>query len=271
LGRTFNLTYRDHLLADEVLIDGTHLFRDDWEGNQVSVLDTVTKMKPMKIGDRIEFRIQGVPITAKISSIRSRTAESFSPFFYFVFPEPVLSKAPQTIFTAVRVEKHRIADIRNKIVYQFPNVSVIDLTETIQTFSGVMQKLSQVVTFFTSFSILAGLLIVVSSVFATRLARTREAVYYQVLGADRKFVVRVFTLENVFLGLFSSTLALLFSHLACWIMVTELFEIPYRPIISGSVLMVLATVGMVVVFGLLPSWASFRQKPAGYLREQAQE
>jgi hypothetical protein len=35
--------------------------------------------------------------------------------------------------------------------------------------------------------------------------------------------------------------------------------------------MVLFTVTLVVVSGLLPSWPSFRQKPAGYLREQTQE
>jgi putative ABC transport system permease protein len=271
LARTFNLTYRDHLLDDEVLVAGEGLFRDDWEGAQVSVLDTVLKMKSMQIGDRIEFRIQGIPVEAKISSIRSRVSESFSPYFYFVFQEQVLRAAPQTIFTAVRVDPHRILEIQNKVVNQFPNISVIDLTETIQTFSEVMRKLSHVVTFFTSFSIMAGLLIVVSSVFATRRARTREAVYYQVLGADRRFVVTVFTLENIFLGLFSAVLALFFSHLASWLIVAELFDIGYRPIISGSLLMVLFTVTLVVVSGLLPSWPSFRQKPAGYLREQTQE
>jgi putative ABC transport system permease protein len=268
LTRTFNLTYRDYLLDDEVLVDGQRLFRDDWDGAQVSVLDTVLEMKPMQIGDRIEFRIQGIPIEARISSIRSRTSESLRPFFYFVLQERVLGPAPQTIFTAVRAEKHRISAIRNTIVGRFPNVSVIDLSDTLQTVSDVVQKLARVVTFFTAFSIVAGLLIVVSSVYATRRARTREAAYYQVLGATRRFVVTVFTLENIFLGGISAVSALFFSHLIGWVIVDTLFEITYKPIVSGSILMVIVTVALVVVFGLLPSWSAFARKPARVLRQQ---
>ena len=86
-GREFNLTYRDRLLDDERIVAGKGLFRKDWPGSQVSVLDTVLKMRDMKIGDTITFRIQGIPIEARISSIRTRTRAALQPFFYFVFPE----------------------------------------------------------------------------------------------------------------------------------------------------------------------------------------
>ncbi|MGD9308708.1 MAG: FtsX-like permease family protein, partial [Desulfosarcina sp.] len=52
LSRVFNLTYRNELLADETLIDGSSLFRSDWTEPQVSIMDTVTEMRAMKIGDR---------------------------------------------------------------------------------------------------------------------------------------------------------------------------------------------------------------------------
>ncbi|MCJ7830592.1 MAG: FtsX-like permease family protein, partial [Desulfobacterales bacterium] len=76
LAREFNLTYRNHLLEDEVISKGSGLFRRDWNGPQVSVLDTVVKIRPMEIGDRLTFNIQGVPLEARIGSIRSRTRES---------------------------------------------------------------------------------------------------------------------------------------------------------------------------------------------------
>ena len=100
LSRVFNLTYRESLLEDETLLEGDTLFRSDWIEPQVSVMDTVVDMRSMKIGDRIRFTIQGVPITARIASIRTRDNRSMSPFFYFVFPEAVLGKAPQTLFAA---------------------------------------------------------------------------------------------------------------------------------------------------------------------------
>ncbi|MEJ2165409.1 MAG: FtsX-like permease family protein, partial [Desulfobacterales bacterium] len=253
LARTFNLTYRDYLLEDEVIVKGKRLFRKDWNNLQVSVLDTVADIKNMKIGDRITFKIQGVPLQAQISSIRSRTHESISPFFYFVFPLSTLQDAPQTIFTAVRVAKEQISALQTKIVEQFPNVSVIDATELLTVFTAVVKKLSLIVRFFAAFSMAAGLLIILSSILATRYARIQEAVYYKVLGARSNFVIAVFTLENIFLGLVSAALAMLISQTGSWI------------------LLVVATVLLVVVVGLLPSISILRQKPVVFLREQTQE
>src|SRR5208337_4361010 len=128
LAREFNLTYREGLLEDERLVAGKSLFRSDWPEMQVSVLDTVLKMGTMKIGDTITFRVQGIPIEARISSVRTRTRTALQPFFYFVFPDRVFKDAPQTFFTAVRVDKTRIAPLQNRIVARFPNVSIIDAT-----------------------------------------------------------------------------------------------------------------------------------------------
>jgi putative ABC transport system permease protein len=271
LARTFNLTFREDLLDDEIIKTGSSLFRSDWREEQVSVLDTVVKMHDLKIGDRIVFLVQGIPVEAKISSIRSRTRDSLKPFFYFVFQEDTLKNAPQTIFTAVRVDKGRIAGLQNEIVDQFPNVTVIDMTATIATFAGISRKLSSAVRFFTAFGILAGLLITVSSVLATRLARAREAVYYQVLGAKSSFVVKVFGLENLIIGSLSGILAASISQAATWIIITKVFDITFRPNIGASVLLIVAATLLVIGSGLLPAWTALRQKPVVFLRQQTHE
>ena len=65
--------------------------------------------------------------------------------------------------------------------------------------ASVMRKLSLIIRFFAVFSMAAGILIILSSVLATRFARIQEAVYYKILGAKSTFVAIVFTLENLFL------------------------------------------------------------------------
>ena len=271
LGRTFNLTYRNYLLEDEAVIKGSSLHRDDWDDLQVSVMDTVADIRPMKIGDRITFKIQGVPLQARISSIRSRTQESIRPFFYFVFPENTLRDAPQTIFTAVRVAKQKISALQTKIAENFPNVSVIDTTALLTVFNVVVKKLSLIIRFFAAFSMVAGLLIILSSVLATRYTRIQEAVYYKILGARSNFVVKVFTLENMVLGLVSATLALMLSQVGSWLICSKVLTISYQPFILASILLVTATVLLVVTIGLLPSIAILRKKPVVFLREQTQE
>jgi putative ABC transport system permease protein len=271
LGRTFNLTYREFLLDDEQLVTGRSLFRSDWKETQVSVLERVLEMRDMKIGDLLTFRVQGIEISARISSIRRRTEKGLKPYFYFVFPSGVLEDAPQTFFTALRLDKERIAPLQNRIVARFPNVSVIDLTEAVTVFSRIMVKLSTIIRFFTLFSIAAGFLIIVSSVFATRYARIQETVYFKILGAKKRFVLAVFTIESLVLGLISGLLALVFSQVGSWVICWKAFDLSYRPFIGTSLFLVVATALLVLAVGVGASLPILRQKPAAFLREQNDE
>ncbi len=273
LAREFRLTYRHELLADEAFLEGRSLFRDDWDADepQVSVLDDVVDMHPMAVGDRITFTVHGIPLRARISSIRTRIKETLQPFFYFVFPQAVLSRAPQNIFTALRVEPSRISQLQSDIVAQFPNVSVIDVTQTLTAFSKVIRKLSTIIRFFTALSLIAGICILISSMVATRAARIREAVYFKILGATRRFVRHVFALESVIMSLLSALMALLLSHTGNWVISKYVLEIDYRPFIGVSTLLLIGTVLLVTTVGHLASRAILQHKPAHFLREHTED
>ncbi|MFO7712929.1 ABC transporter permease [Desulfosarcina sp.] len=268
LSRVFNLTYREFLLDDETLIAGDSLFRSDWVEPQVSVMDTVIEMREMKIGDRISFKIQGVPLTARISSIRTRDNRSLSPFFYFVFPNAVLAQAPQTLFASLRVAPGQMGSLQTQIVSRFPNISVIDMTQTIGVFARMMARLSRIVRLFSLFSIAAGILILVSAIFATRAERVVESVYYKILGAGRHFVRTVFALENVMIGLLSSVMALLMAQAGAYWVCRIKFDIGYQPFFATSLAMVGLTVLLVVGVGMTASRSIMAKKPVTYLREQ---
>jgi putative ABC transport system permease protein len=271
LSRVFNLTYREVLLDDESLIEGGTLFRSDWAEPQVSVMDTVVDMREMKIGDRIRFKIQGVPLTARISSVRARDNRSLSPFFYFVFPDAVLAKAPQTLFAALTVAPELIGSLQTSIVSRFPNISVIDMSQTIGILARLMARLSAILRVFSLFSILAGILILVSAVFATRAERIVESVYYKILGAGGRFVFTVFALENLLIGLLSSLLALAMAQAGAWWVCAIKFDIGYRPFLPISLAMVGLTVLLTVSVGLTASRSIMAKKPVTYLREQQNE
>ena len=271
LSRVFNLTYRDTLLDDERLIDGETLFNSDWDEPQVSIMDTIVDMQPMAVGDRIQFKIQGVPLTARIASIRTRVNRSLSPFFYFVFPPEVLSEAPQTLFAALKIDADQVGPLQTRIVARFPNISVIDTSQAIGVFARIMERLSRIVRVFSLFSIAAGILILVSAVHATRAERMMEAVYYKILGAGRRFILGVFALENLLLGLLSSSLALIMAHAGAWWVCTNRFDIHYQPFLPASAMMVAATILLVVTMGMAASRSILTKKPVVYLREQQNE
>ena len=271
LARQFNLTWRTKLLDDEELVDGESLFDRQFTGAQVSVLNNLFEMREFRPGDTITFRIQGIPLTATVTSVRKRLRDTFSPFFYFVFPPDVLERAPQSIFTAIHMPPESIGELQNRVVARFPNIGVIDINKAVTALASVARNLSLVIRLLAGVSIAAGLLIIVSSVYASRFARTQEAVYFKVLGAKSSFVLRVFALENIILGSISATVAVGMAQFASWALSTWVFDVRHEPSIGASMLLVATTVVLVTTVGLGASVAILRQRPIAFLREQSQE
>ena len=277
LSREFNLTHRDILLNDEQLIEGKTLFGKDTQEilNRgeipVSVLDMVAENGNIKMGDLLVFKIQGIPLSARVTSMRTRTESKVRPFFYFVFPEGSFKDAPQTLFSAVKLEQSKLTAIQNTLTTKLPNVSVIDIGATVKILGRIMQKMSSIVQFFTSFSIVAGVLIIISSIFATRLTRIREAVYFKILGAKSSFVVKVFTYENLIIAFLSSSLATIISQTGSWLICNKVLDIAYKPFIGSTIIMITATLILVIGVGLGASVSILQQKPISYLRDERQD
>jgi putative ABC transport system permease protein len=274
LAREFNLTYRDYLLDDERMLEGDSLFGDHVQDLEdqgevpVSVLDTVAEIGGIRLGDLLVFKIQFIPVRARVTSIRTRAESQIKPYFYFVFRAETLKDAPQTLFAAMQIKPGKLTEIQNRLATELPNVSIIDIAKTIEVLARIMHKLSAIVQFFTSFSIIAGLLIIISSIFATRLARIRESVYYKILGARSGFVLGVFTLENSMVALICGLLAVLIAQAASWTVCRRIFDIPYDPGFGSTAVMLGATMLLVIGVGIAASLSILQQKPAGFLRDE---
>jgi len=227
-------------------------------------------MENLRLGDTLTFRIQGLPVEATVTSIRSRTRETLQPFFYFVLPETVIGRAPQTIFTALKIPPGQGVALQSRVAAALPNVSAIDLGETLRSFAGLLSRLSAILRLFGGFSVMAGLLIVVSAVLATGGARIREAVYYRILGARGRFVLAVFGLENLLLGLASALAAMALAQTVTWLISRHLLDLPYQVFWAESALMVTAATAMVVAVGLGASLPVLHQRPSDFLQAQAE-
>jgi putative ABC transport system permease protein len=225
-------------------------------------------MHAFQVGDRIRFNIQGVPLEAVVSSVRDRTRDSLKPFFYFVFQPEVLAAAPQTRFAALRVPAADIGRLQSRIVAAHPNVSVIDATAAARDLGRILRRLGTIVRFFAAFSVLAGLLIVVSSVMATRAARIREAVYFKILGARQAFVNRVFALENLLIGLISGILAAAAAQAGAGAICTRILDIGYRAYPAATLGLLAAAPILVMAVGMAASRGILRRKPEDFLRRQ---
>ncbi|MGD9975234.1 MAG: ABC transporter permease [Desulfatirhabdiaceae bacterium] len=267
LARSFNLTYRNTLLSDEIIQKGGQLFDANGSDLQVSILDTAAEIHPMAIGDRITFQIQGVPVEARISSIRTRISGAIQPFFYFVFPESRMKDMPQTLFTAIRASNEDISSIQQRISVQFPNISIIDVTATLTRMEQLLGRLSTAIRFLMLFSVSAGLLLLINSIWSTRFARIQETVYYKISGASASFLIEMITFENGFLGCVSAIFGLILAQAAGWMVCRNLLDISYRFFWIPCILMMLMMIVLTTAIGLMSSRAIVQHKPVDFLRD----
>jgi putative ABC transport system permease protein len=190
------------------------------------------------------------------------------PFFYFVLPEQYLKAAPHTFFSALHVGQNEVAELENRIVNRFPNISTIDVSQSAAVLGNIMAKLNFIVTVFAGFAVLAGVLILVGTVFATQVARTKEVVFYKILGAGSRFVIQVLMLENVILALLSGVSAIFIAQIAGWLVCRHLFDIQYSVNIFACLVLLGLTVCCVVGVGIASSVFVLYKKPVQFLREQ---
>ena len=77
---------------------------------------------------------------------------------------------------------------------------------------SVVDQITFVVRFLAGFSILAGLMILASSIASARFRRMREAVVLKTLGATRMRIVRTFSVEFSVLGLLAGSVGVVFAN-----------------------------------------------------------
>ena len=125
----------------------------------------------------MQFEIQGVPITARVASMREVDWQRVQPNFFMVFPEGVLESAPQFYAIVARAESNQAAArLQRAVVERFPNVSVIDLSLILNTLNSILGKVSAAMRFVALFTIITGLAVLASAVLGSRAQRMRESI-----------------------------------------------------------------------------------------------
>src|SRR5690606_23119583 len=96
LNHEFRVTYRDSLMASEILQEGKWTPEvTDRNLIPISVSDNFSRDAKVGIGDKVTFNVQGVLLNTVIGSIRRVDWSRMQMNFSVVFPKGALEKAPQ--------------------------------------------------------------------------------------------------------------------------------------------------------------------------------
>lgn len=275
LRRQFMTTYRDTLKASERVVEGAFWKPGSYDNATtedavpVSIGATLVRELNVRIGDEIEWDVQGVSLLSRVSNVREVEWARFEPNFLVLFPEGPLARAPQMFAILARLEDaHTRAQIPREVSAAFPNVSALDLTQVLTAAEELVTRMVAAIRFMGLFSLAAGAIVLIGAVSAERRQRVREGVLLKTLGATRAQVLRILTAEYTALGVLSSLAALGLSTAIGWGLVRFAFEARFTVPLGRLLALASAVVAGTVGVGLMGSREVFRHPALEVLREE---
>ena len=232
----------------------------------VSVARDVAKALQIELGTRIRWAAAGQPLEAVVVAIHE-TEESRpdSNFLYFFSPR-ALRGFPTIYYAAVRMNPPEVPALQRATYRAFPAITVINIADVLAIVQEVLDQVTIFVEFISLFSILAGVVILSASIAGTRLRRIREIAILKTLGATRRHLRGIFSVEFTLLGLVAgimgTVLALGFSSLVLRQFFDARVQLGWMP----TVICIGGTVLMANFAGWLASVRLLDQKPLVVLR-----
>jgi putative ABC transport system permease protein len=274
LSREFTVTYRPTLQANEQVIAGKW-----WDISagvntaeaEVSIEEGFLAQARLQVGDQMRFDVLGRVISARVTSIRRVDWQDFrTGGFMFVFRPGVFDEAPHSFIASLQGPQDTVARARMQagLVARFPNVSVIDLREILQTVQGIVRNVTVAVTVVGALVLLSGALILVGAISMTKFRRVYEAAILKTLGASSRMIVSMLVLEYGVLGAIAGTIGALGSVVLSWAVARYALDLPWQAAPLLAVLGVVATTVFVAAVGVLASLDVLRHKPLATLRAE---
>jgi len=268
----YRTTYRDTLNETESILAGKFHGKSAPSEDvvEVSLAEFLTKRLKVGINDTIIFDVQGLPITARVSSIRKINFTRIQPSFSIVFPTGILEEAPQFFALVTRANSSaESARLQQQLVQTFPNVSAIDLELIINTLDDVLGKISLVIRFMAFFSIATGFTVLAGAVMTSRYQRVKESVLLRSLGALQRQVVQIMVVEYFFLGSLAATVGVGLALASSWALAHFFFSIDFSPSLWPILISIGLVIGTTVFVGLLVSRGIHTRSPLEVLRTEA--
>ncbi len=278
--REWRVTYRDSIIASEELTSGTlkMLESRSEELNEkykdivlVSLEEDYVERNNLKLMDTLVWDVQGVPITTQLGSTRKIDWQMVQTNFLALFPTEVLEQAPQFHVLITRVKStEEGALFQRDIVKEFPNVSVIDVGLILNTIDDILDKIAFVIRFMALFSIITGLLVLISSVILSKFQRIKESVLLRTMGGSRKQILSINSLEYFFLGSLASLSGILLAMLGSWGLAYYSFNSTFVPNILPIITVYLIITCLTIIIGLFNSRGIISKPPLEVLRNEIQ-
>ncbi|HWC00389.1 MAG TPA: FtsX-like permease family protein, partial [Bryobacteraceae bacterium] len=243
-----------------------------WSGTpatpEVCVHEEAARILNVKPGALLRWEIAGRTLENRVACVERMESVRMAGRFEFVFSPGSLDGYPAIYYGGVRVEPRRVAALQRVVYDRYPTVTVVNVADVLEIVQQVVDQIALVIRFISLFAILAGMVILASSVAGTRFRRVREVVILKTLGATRRQVTGIFSIEFLVLGAAAGLLGSLLATAFSGLILKRLLNVEFRFDLLPNVLAIVLAALVANAAGWLASFRILGQKPLEILREE---
>ncbi len=262
----FVLTWAEDQPPDTRIVEGKW-WRAPFGTPLISVGQYAANHLRIRVGSTLEFESSGQTIRGTVANIRDAEFARPGTSNQFIFSPGSLEGLPASYVGALRVRPAAVVAVQNALFSRFPAVTSIDVGQILSRVQGILDKIAAVIRFVALFAIVAGVIILASSVASTRYQRIREAVLLKALGATRSQVARIHAAEFLIVGTVAGLIGALLASAAAYYLLGKLldteFEFRWAPLLAGMA----GTAALAMVTGWLASRGVLKHRPLEILRD----
>ena len=277
--REYVLTSLATLPQDNVITQGTwwetkhdNAFskqnRDEQHYSLVSVEEDAAKHLGLSLGSLFTLDIQGVPLTAKVASIRKVDWSSFSMNFFMIFEPSALEGAPFTAIATARIPKSLEQPLQQAIVETMPNVTAIHVGDVLENIARIFQQLAIGIRSLALLCVITGAVVMMAAISVNRYRRLQELAILKAIGGTRNMLLGSLSVEFGLTGAFAGTVGLSLGVLLSWSIVHFFFDLPWNLQVSMLPLAWGLTVIGAILTGLLTTYRLLGFPPLPILRQE---
>ncbi len=248
--REFNLSHAAAVPGHNTVVQGR------WtpeEADAVSVEEGIAETLHLKLGDTLRFDIGGQMSEARITSLRKLDWGSMRANFFVMYPKAEMPDLPSTYIAAFRAPAE--AGFDNALSHAFPNITNVDVSQSIGQVQRVLDQVVRAVEFLFGFTLAAGLVVLFAAITATREARSREFAVMRALGASSRLLGQVQRAELLGVGALAGFLAAAAAMAVGWALAKFVFQFTWAP----SPWVPLAGAATGAVLALAAGWWGLRE------------
>ena len=172
------------------------------------------------------------------------------------------------LYGSIRVKPRDVPALQRAVYEKLPTITVINMADVLEIVQKVVDQISLVVRFVSAFTIVAGAIILASSVAGTRFGRVREVVILKTLGATRRRVAGIFSMEFLVLGAAAGVMGSALATGFAALVVKRLLKSEFHLDPAADLFSIVLTALVAVAAGWLASYRILGQKPLEVLREE---